>query len=276
MSNNNDNKNNDNKNNDNKNRNDNNRNDNNSQQYRRFVQNNRDLPWAKELLQAVSKVHNAKNHYKTFFPMMCNRNMYGLHKICMDIINNNSPPHREVHGFHPCAMTGVWHNKCIDISRGNRSTAAAAQWSTGVQPEGNPHKKNVAAQDEKAGEKTQSAPTTAVSVPGGVYISPKFKHFAQMLWTLAKLDVIVKNYVSAWLQSRHSSGTSQVAKRCQRPGKYQLRNGDTKQLLISQFSSECLVFKDNLYKIFVHALEHVSNSLWSHINDPTISVNLPV
>lgn len=78
------------------------------QQYRKFVQSNKDSPWAKDLLSAVASVNRARNQYKTFIPMLVDRNMGAMYRVCNDIVASNTPPHREVQYMERCYITGVW------------------------------------------------------------------------------------------------------------------------------------------------------------------------
>ena len=64
-------------------------------QYRKFVQSNKETDWGRGILASVAAVQATKNHYKTLLPMLLNRNMAQLHKVCVDITTNNNPPHKE-------------------------------------------------------------------------------------------------------------------------------------------------------------------------------------
>ena len=77
------------------------------QTYKKFVQRNKDNEWSRNILAAINVVQTAKNHYKTFLPMLLSRNMIALHKVCIDITSNNAPPHKEVHGLERCYITGT-------------------------------------------------------------------------------------------------------------------------------------------------------------------------
>lgn len=212
------------------------------QQYRKFVQSNKDSPWAKDLLSAVGSVNKARNHYKTFIPMLVDRNMGALYRVCNDIVASNTPPHREIQYMERCYITGVWQDKNIDISKGGRgsnnmvlcnsTTTSNATSPLGQSPIPSPmpspspvSSRNGGGGNESclsspvaAAAATTSAATTSAATPpiqpppptlvasmggigGGIYISPRFKHFAQMLWTIAKLDVIIKNFACDWFNN---------------------------------------------------------------------------
>lgn len=70
--------------------------------YRKFVQGNKDTPWARDLLASVARVQACKAHYRAMLPMLLSRNMGPLHRVCMDITSSNVPPHREVR--ETCAL----------------------------------------------------------------------------------------------------------------------------------------------------------------------------
>ena len=90
---------------------------------------------------------------------------------------------------------------------------------------------------------------------GGVYISPRFKHFAQMLWTVAKVDIVIKNYTLAWFQSQGITADSTVSR----------------QTITEKFSKDCSAFCDDLYAVFVHAAQHVYKSLHDHMYNTMLS-----
>ena len=80
----------------------------------------------------------------------------------------------------------------------------------------------------------------------------RFKHFAQMLWAISKLDTIIKNYTIWWLGAR-----------CHR--------GESRQCITTRFSDESTEFCSKLYRIFTHAVEHVYGSLADHMYSPMFS-----
>ena len=170
------------------------------QQYRKFVQNNKDAVWARDLLAAVACVNRSRNHHKTFFPMLADRNMGTLQRVCSDIITSSTPPHKEVPYMERCYITGVWQEKTIDISKGGRGAVSTAGDGGGVSGASTPLSTTSGSLNS-----VQNIPTTT----GGVYISPRFKHFAQMLWMIAKLDTIIKNYAVDWFQCQDISVSSQ-------------------------------------------------------------------
>ena len=96
------------------------------QQYRKFVQTNKDAPWAKELLQSVACVNRARNQYKVFLPMLLERNMGALFRVCNDIVTSSTPPHKEVQYMERCFITGVWQEKNIDLSKGGRGSGESS------------------------------------------------------------------------------------------------------------------------------------------------------
>lgn len=192
-------------------------------QYKRFVQSNKNTDWAREIIDSVSSVQASRNHYKSLLPMLLNRNMTSLHGVCMDVIACTSPPHREVHGVERCRITGVLHERCIDVSRGGRSSAPPAEDASG-----------------------------GTRVASSSYISPRFKHFVQMLWTISKLDTIIKNYTIWWLGARFS-------------------HGESRQSITTRFGNESVDFCSKLYRIFSHGVEHVCGSLVDHMYSPMFS-----
>lgn len=212
------------------------------QQYKKFVQNNKESGWAQVLLAAVSVVHTAKNHYKSMLSMLSSRNMVALHKVCVDISTNNIPPHKEVRNLERCYITGVWHERCIDVSKGVRggggggggllvsgntsdrvaesregeslsnscsssvasssnlpspTTPASLLRGGGCGPSSSP---SITLESMYSTQTMYCTTTSTGSATTGVYISPKFRHFAHMLWTTSKLDTIIKNYTTSWLQ----------------------------------------------------------------------------
>jgi hypothetical protein len=198
------------------------------------------VEWAQQLLQAVSCVQNAKNHYKTLLPMLLSRNMTSLHRVCTDITSSNVVPHKEVHGFEKCCITGIWHERCIDVSKGSRSVTTL---------------KSLSIQQQNVDDDAISSDKSSRATGGGagcIFISPKFLHFSQMLWTMAKIDVVIKNYTIMWLQT-HSNGATSM------------------QQITSKFDETSQDFVENLYKVFIHAVEHVCDSLVSHMYDPLFS-----
>jgi hypothetical protein len=210
------------------------------QAYKKFVNNNKEVEWAQQLLQAVSCVQNAKNHYKTLLPMLLSRNMTSLHRVCTDITSSNVVPHKEVHGFERCCITGIWHERCIDVSKGSRSVTTLKSLSIQQQ----------SAEDDAVSSDKSSR--TTINGGGCIFISPKFLHFSQMLWTMAKIDVVIKNYTIMWLQA-HANGATSM------------------QQITCKFDEMSQDFVENLYKVFIHAVEHVCDSLVSHMYNPLFS-----
>ena len=327
------------------------------QGYKKFVQGNKDVAWAKQLLGAVSVVHTAKNHYKILLSMLLSRNMKSLHKVCVHITSSNTPPHRQVNSFEKCHITSVWQSLCIDVSKHSRGcgcgTAPSAYYSDCLC--GGGHSASRAASSSSSpsisssmasfagtpcssfmgSSVTTSSTTTAATTPtttpcivsvdcitttthessmpyhsvergivdaplyvviggggvaaaaaaaagdddgaagssapgsltgtgsGGVFISPKFQHFAHMLWTVAKIDCVIKNYTSAWLQQQSKRTRLQLPP-------------VTKQALTVQFTAECKDFCDSVCNIFLHAVCHVCTSLYRHMYDPVIITSMPI
>ena len=73
-----------------------------------------------------------------------------------------------------------------------------------------------------------------------------------MLWTVSKLDTIIKNYTTWW-----------VGARC--------HPGQSRQIITTRFSNESTEFSGRLYKIFSHAVVHVCGSLVDHMYSPMFS-----
>lgn len=78
------------------------------QQYKKFVQSNKDQPWARDLMQAVSVVTAVKNSYKSHLPGLLAKNMTQLYRVCTDVVSSNSPPHKEIPHLERCFITGIW------------------------------------------------------------------------------------------------------------------------------------------------------------------------
>lgn len=78
------------------------------QQYKKFVQSNKDQPWARDLMQAVSVVTAVKNSYKSHLPGLLGKNMTQLYRVCTDVVSSNSPPHKEIPHLERCFITGIW------------------------------------------------------------------------------------------------------------------------------------------------------------------------
>lgn len=207
------------------------------QQYKKFVQNNKDTEWAKVLLASVSVVQAAKNHYKTLLPMLSSRNMGALHKVCSDITSNSLPPHKEVRNLERCHITGVWHERCIDISKGGRGSSSVidptdfmqdnlktpevSSTSSSVLPSPSPSHISITTPNHGSSSIDSSVLTPlrtvhmqqtmygstsmSGSTSGGLFVSPKFRHFTHMLWTVSKLDIVIKNYTTSWLQVQPTS-----------------------------------------------------------------------
>jgi hypothetical protein len=254
--------------------------------YKKFVQSNKELPWARDLLASVARVQAARAHCRIYFPMLVSRNMHALHKVCVDISSNNTPPHKEFCGFERCYVTQVWHERCLDVSRCSRGSSAAAATTATTTTTPRP-------ETPTAGASTPASPC-AISAPGtpslscstplpspppataasdavtaatspspsiayttmtptrsSVYISPKFKHFAQMLWTAVRIDHVVRNYSIEWFHT-HSQQD-------------ELRSV---QDYITDFENGDHRFRDELYRIFLHAVSHVCVSLHEHIHAP--------
>lgn len=225
-------------------------------------------PGSRSILESVNAVQTAKNHYKTLMPMLINRNMTSLHRVCLDIASNNSPPHKEVHGLERCYITGVWHEKCIDVTKGNRSTTTPTSTpamspstpTSGVPTSSVPTSGGYPTSGYPPHSPTVSccwSPAGTVGVTGGsmggVFISPRFRHFAQMLWTIAKVDMVIKNYTLAWFQSNNVGVMG------------------SRQDITYRFDNEYGPFCESLYKIFIHAIHHVCNSLYCHMYNPILS-----
>lgn len=239
------------------------------QQYRKFVQSNKDSPWAKDLLSAVASVNKSRNQYKTYIPMLMDRNMGALYRVCNDIVASNTPPHKEVSYLERCYITGVWQEKNIDISKSGRGSSNSASNSNATSPLPSPSPTPTPSPMPSPiggamGSGASSPPPTSItpiqSMGGsGVYISPRFKHFAQMLWTIAKLDVVIKNYASDWFNSLGVFASNQ-----------------SRQAVTTRFGQDSQVFCGKLYKIFVHAVQHVCSSLHHHIHVPMFVPISPV
>ena len=76
-----------------------------------------------------------------------------------------------------------------------------------------------------------------------------------MLWTLAKLDVVIKNYSSEWFQRQGSMTHSQ-----------------SRQSITTRFGEEGMEFCHKLYNILIHAMGHVYKSLYGHIQVPMFTL----
>jgi hypothetical protein len=110
----------------------------------------------------------------------------------------------------------------------------------------------------------------------GIFISCKFQHFVHMLWTVAKLEIVVKNYTLSWfadflLNNNTSKDPSQQEspnesvesmRACGPGGGLHV----TKKELLALFCSESVPFQERLYTIFLHAVSHVHLSLTEYIN----------
>ncbi len=244
------------------------------QQYRKFVQSNKDSPWAKDLLSAVASVNKSRNQYKVYIPMLMDRNMGALYRVCNDIVASNTPPHREVSYMERCYITGVWQEKNIDISKGGRgnsnNSGSSGSNSNGTSPlprspsispattplftpaaSGGAGCSPLGGVDRVSSSSPLPNPPPSSSSGNGVFISPRFKHFAQMLWTLSKIDLIIKNYASDWYNGLGPFAISQ-----------------SRQMITTQFGQDSQVFCGKLYRIFIHAIGHVCRSLHDHIHVP--------
>jgi hypothetical protein len=374
--------------------------------YKKFVQNNKEVEWAKELLGCVGKVLSVKNIHKQLMQQLANRNMNALHRVCIDIVSNSLPPHKQSPSFEKCSVTGVLYQHCVDLCKGVRnnhqhyvsastfhstifpspspspspsphsyplppaaaaattttpsSTASTAPSSRSMSPtifdrssssiimldsmmldstsselndDGTEHSATPLFFEGEGGggnQKQGGQVGTIIRSSGGKgrqkkekenkvkkqqqyhhdpgtpysyhscyqhssknltssrgggncnssgsnsaaaqqqdaaaaaaqrFISPRFKHFAQMLWTMVRIEVVIKNYTVAWFMSniQHSAKGKQMSK------------NEATQL----FSTASSAFYLKLYKIFMHAIQHVVLSLTHHLQTPVLPRTVP-
>lgn len=116
-----------------------------------------------------------------------------------------------------------------------------------------PNNKNMPSSSSTSSYSYSSAP---------VYISHRFKHFVQMLWTCSRVDTIIKNYALAWVASSMPSSSSQLG------GGGGGEPPPSRNLVTARFGEECVDFSRLLYKLFVHAAGHIHASLNGHLHDP--------
>ena len=340
------------------------------QQYKKFVQSNKDQPWARDLIQAVSVVTAVKNSYKSHLPGLLAKNMTQLYRVCTDVVSSNSPPHKEVPHLERCFITGIWQvilyfgqsmiagarpahaksrwdmagnsvslaehdcrrfltcslqERMIDVSKSGRHnttnhiTNSSHTTNSGRQspalstpassPSVSSQRSSVRSQspenlrglplgslqleDQEIGQMQQqpvttperhaserhaserhavgrAAPQSNTMPPSTspVYISHRFKHFVQMLWTCARVDAVIRNYALAWINAMIASFAqcpSQHTPQLEESmGQHQCLS---RNVAIARFSAECTGFCKALYKLFVHAANHIHVSLHGHLHD---------
>lgn len=330
--------------------------------YKKFVQMHRELPWAQDILNCVSKVCRLKNSYKKLMHDLCRRNMHQLHSVCMNVASSNVLPTKQCPSVQKCCITGKWYENCLDITKNTCSASNQASsvnlpatlqnnWTliSGMSPKMN-HKHSVVASSTpspctsaarhfeclKLDAKVESTVDTSeplkfegnavdsfVDTPIGkrkskkmgsmqaklpkqilkhartgrklkqdqrqtkfellmpmqipslhmppllsyeenftnistsshpqttrIYINNQFQHFVHMLWTMSKLELVVKNYTLTWFS--------------QLEGQYH-RSTTSKKNVLAKFCEDSAVFQEQLYSIFLHAVSHVTSSLVDHL-----------
>lgn len=372
--------------------------------YKRFVQMHREIPWAQDILNCVSKVCRIKNSYKKLMADLHRRNMHQLHAVCMQVATSNTLPCKYSQALQKCCITGKWYEGCLDISKastgnvGHHSSINNFLYSTynNTQPvglqsisypssipaspasshsstlgirsdmqdlklendfhdkfydkfheelhceefhceefsdelqshtrcdhnmdnerdnekDGGEMKKkrkgrkqkrvNVKLEDipeldmpenmassvasgKSTNEKQKKRKSSVIvnsnmiqnsskmakggnSIGGGhgnmqqqnkMFISNHFQHFVHMLWTMSKLDIIIKNFTLSWF-----STTSKKVNLKKMNNKS--KGTVSKSNLLSRFCKESSMFQEHLYKIFLHAVDHVTLSLSDHLED---------
>jgi hypothetical protein len=86
-----------------------------------------------------------------------------------------------------------------------------------------------------------------------MFVSSRFQHFVHMLWTMAKLDMVIKNYTLTWFATFLVQQQSQNVKMI------------TKKSILAQFCEDSLDFQEKLHTIFLHAVSHVHLSLTEYL-----------
>ena len=107
-----------------------------------------------------------------------------------------------------------------------------------------------------------------------MYISPRFRHFAQMVWLACKIDVVVKNYTVAWLHQHLASlKQQQAAVPATAAGDHASSSpsAPSMQSLTMQFDIDSVSFCESTHRMYVHAVPHVCNSLYTHMYRPVLS-----
>lgn len=99
-----------------------------------------------------------------------------------------------------------------------------------------------------------------------IFVAGHFEHFVHMLWTMSKLDLIVKNYTLSWFFAK------QHQEECSSSGS-QSSLLQSKKVLLSTFCKESSTFQEQLYMIFLHAVDHVTLSLNNYLEDTFLSLS---
>jgi hypothetical protein len=102
-----------------------------------------------------------------------------------------------------------------------------------------------------------------------LFISNQFQHFVHMLWTMAKLDLIVKNYTLSWFSKQggllmYQSSESKHRRKGLLSSMVASTSNPTaisKKRLLEIFCEDSKEFQEDFYVIFVHAVRHVHISL---------------
>lgn len=123
-----------------------------------------------------------------------------------------------------CFITGIWQERMLDISKTGRQSAqgqAAAASRQATKPPSQQSSQQSSRQSNQQSKQEQptglpghapDSPVTATATattataqrshqtPVSMFISQRFRHFAQMLWTVARVDTVIKNYVLSWME----------------------------------------------------------------------------
>lgn len=182
-------------------------------QYRKFVQGHKDTRWAKEVLSAVDKVNHNKDLYRQYIPLLEQSNMGALAKICTNVGSSIMPPTRRAHGMQKCIITNIIMDGCIELHRAGRTN------------------------DKQQHDNT-------------MYVGQRFQHFLYMLWTVSRIENLVKHYVHEWLLHWKIKCTDQ----------------ESMQDVIESFTNDSQSFCTQLHAIFGHAVLHVCTSLDTHLS----------
>lgn len=168
---------------------------------------------------------------------------------------------QESANMEKCCITGIWYEQCVDLlcKGGGGSNMREKETST-TKKQKQQHassSSSSASSYKKKSPSTTSESTNGLVKTTSLFIAPKFKHFSQMLWTVSKLDLVIKNYTLSWLLAQQQNTKKN-------------NNESSKQEMIEKFGEDCIPFAQDLYEIFIHAVSHVCESLHKHMYSPLL------